>query len=632
MMFRLIVCRASIARVRAWSPTRNAQLQPLWRHHEPRTHISLSCPYSMCPYSTAGTDHTVMAAQTPTQRKEQKLTSPLDSYVEEHHLTLGDTIRNKLADATATNDVTRKIGLQFLLELVNDSGSGSGSASETIRNLDVEPSSSSNNRTVNNNDVSISISQNGEENMCPREAIQLIINETSVNMRDSLVISVTGAMFRFTKIISEEGETFSDQDMNFPGGDSEIKFISIGFGRKDCILPVHTGFVSLKDVQTAVVEIGIKELPAVDIAKVLATLNRCRINVLHNEPTEIQELVPTEPQNFMAGDQAGVPASKAQAIVIAGESGSGKSRFIMDQLYKEKFAILRYSFTKNDYKDKTPVSENLEYGRFIAMDSMEFYDMKKTETDLYKNIRSIAKIINKTRDTWAFEKATTILQELISSLHTEGEDDASNWLNQQLGGEKIKLDRLAIVFDECGNHMEFVYGMISSLRDHILPKFGNLASSVVLVLCGTGLDVVRVANDKMGTVGSDPNLSQLVLMKSTNLGALGMDLQQAIEAGSYSSILGSNARMLTMGIMPVLTSDIVCKHVSGEDLTTRQTAFGSFWLAMDFGVRVYINMNGLKDATPENLHGYLCKSFLYMLRWSRLSRRARTASKSKMHQ
>eukprot|EP00978_Attheya_sp_CCMP212_P049474 scaffold669299_cov134-Attheya_sp.AAC.1 len=64
----------------------------------------------------------------------------------------------------------------------------------------------------------------------------------------------------------------------------------------------------------------------------------------------------------MAGHQAGVPASRAQTIVVAGESGSGKSRFIMDQLYKEKFAILRYSLTENDFKnDKPPGSENIEY-------------------------------------------------------------------------------------------------------------------------------------------------------------------------------------------------------------------------------------------------------------------------------
>eukprot|EP00978_Attheya_sp_CCMP212_P037995 scaffold183998_cov69-Attheya_sp.AAC.1 len=93
MMFRLIVYTASIAR--AWSPNRNTQ--PSWRHHEPRTHIS-------CPYSTAGADHTVLAAQTQTQGKEQKLTSKLDSYVQKYGSTLGDTIRNKLEAATATND------------------------------------------------------------------------------------------------------------------------------------------------------------------------------------------------------------------------------------------------------------------------------------------------------------------------------------------------------------------------------------------------------------------------------------------------------------------------------------------------------------------------------------------------
>eukprot|EP00978_Attheya_sp_CCMP212_P038145 scaffold185980_cov47-Attheya_sp.AAC.1 len=147
----------------------------------------------------------------------------------------------------------------------------------------------------------------------------------------------------------------------------------------------------------------------------------------------------------MAGDQAGVPASRAQAIVIAGESGSGKSRFIMDQLHEEKFAILRYSLTENDFKnDKPSASENREYDAFIRMVSMEFYDLKNTETDLYKNIRSIAKIISKTRDNWAFDKATQILQDRISNLQTGDEEDASNWFNQTDSGEKIKLDRLAI--------------------------------------------------------------------------------------------------------------------------------------------------------------------------------------------
>eukprot|EP00978_Attheya_sp_CCMP212_P022458 scaffold67023_cov45-Attheya_sp.AAC.1 len=67
MMFRLIVCTASIARARAWSPTRNAQLQPLWRHHEPRTHRSLSCPYS-----TAGADHTVNKSANSIRRVPEK--------------------------------------------------------------------------------------------------------------------------------------------------------------------------------------------------------------------------------------------------------------------------------------------------------------------------------------------------------------------------------------------------------------------------------------------------------------------------------------------------------------------------------------------------------------------------------
>eukprot|EP00978_Attheya_sp_CCMP212_P043455 scaffold284371_cov67-Attheya_sp.AAC.1 len=85
--------------------------------------------------------------------------------------------------------------------------------------------------------------------MYPREAVQLIFEETPVNMRDSLFISVTG--LRNLQIIKEEGETFSDQDMNFPGGDSEIRCIYIAVGRKHYMLNVRTGVVPSKDVQTA---------------------------------------------------------------------------------------------------------------------------------------------------------------------------------------------------------------------------------------------------------------------------------------------------------------------------------------------------------------------------------------------
>eukprot|EP00978_Attheya_sp_CCMP212_P044330 scaffold306912_cov20-Attheya_sp.AAC.1 len=51
--------------------------------------------------------------------------------------------------------------------------------------------------------------------------------------------------------VKSVGETFANQDINFPGGDSEIDSIYIGVGRTHYALPVHTGVVSSKDVQTA---------------------------------------------------------------------------------------------------------------------------------------------------------------------------------------------------------------------------------------------------------------------------------------------------------------------------------------------------------------------------------------------
>lgn len=120
-------------------------------------------------------------------------------------------------------------------------------------------------------------------------------------------------------------------------------------------------------------------------------------------------------------------------------------------------------------------------------------------------------------------------------------DAGSRWYENGVGPP---IKNLGIVFGECGKSQEFVHhGMIASARAYL----GNikLASNVVLVLCGAGLESIHLGGHgltKTKYIGSDPRLSKLLIIEKNDLEKLqDIGLRNAIKECTYSSVLGTNA-------------------------------------------------------------------------------------------
>eukprot|EP00549_Striatella_unipunctata_P005187 CAMPEP_0118702834 /NCGR_PEP_ID=MMETSP0800-20121206/18144_1 /TAXON_ID=210618 ORGANISM="Striatella unipunctata, Strain CCMP2910" /NCGR_SAMPLE_ID=MMETSP0800 /ASSEMBLY_ACC=CAM_ASM_000638 /LENGTH=262 /DNA_ID=CAMNT_0006604145 /DNA_START=276 /DNA_END=1061 /DNA_ORIENTATION=- len=105
-------------------------------------------------------------------------------------------------------------------------------------------------------------------------------------------------------------------------------------------------------------------------------------------------------------------------------------------------------------------------------------------------------------------------------------------------------------------------------------------------------------------------------MRTTALDKLSDEnLRKSIEKGVFSRVLAGNVRMLTQGLIPALQNDLVVEYVEeGESKLRRRIAFASFRYAMDFCVRRYINLNGLKLKTAEERSKLLNRSFRFFMR------------------
>jgi hypothetical protein len=171
-----------------------------------------------------------------------------------------------------------------------------------------------------------------------------------------------------------------------------------------------------------------------------------------------------------------------------------------------------------------------------------------------------------------------------------------------------------VVFDECGKSRDFAHGLIASAREFL----GSIrAKTVVLILCGAGLEDIHIAeNGNKKCTGSDPTLSTVLIIRETNLELLPDKLlREAIKQGTYSRTLATNARMLTQGVIPVLTSSIVVKRIEDPTvLKQSQIEFGSFRYAMNYCSREYAHLNGLGGLEPPAKMDCMRRSFQFMER------------------
>jgi len=314
--------------------------------------------------------------------------------------------------------------------------------------------------------------------------------------------------------------------------------------------------------------------------------------------------------------------SKNTVWVVAGESGSGKTTYGM-QMFPGAH-VLRHSLIESNLIN-TPLrkeSSSDTLRTFLELVTTHlFNDGRYVNTDIYSAVRNVANSANKERNKWALDLAKTLLRSAANDFEC---DSVKNWYNRTLGGQDVTLEKLVLVFDECGRSPEFTVGIIAKARDLLTDlKLNGLAMELALVLCGTGLEAVKTGTTGNKYIGSDPALTTVTIMLNTNLDHLtdgvgvGVDERNAIKEGVFSRIAATNVRMLANGVLPVLRNELVTKHADdntwGEN-ASRLKAFCSFRFAMDFSVRAYVNLNGLAGKDTSARGELLDKAFHYMLK------------------
>mmetsp|Transcript_6974 Transcript_6974/g.7650 ORF Transcript_6974/g.7650 Transcript_6974/m.7650 type:complete len:718 (+) Transcript_6974:516-2669(+) len=312
--------------------------------------------------------------------------------------------------------------------------------------------------------------------------------------------------------------------------------------------------------------------------------------------------------------------NKATVWVVAGESGSGKSTYGMKMFAGSH--VLRHSLIQPNLETPPPQESSSPTLRtFLELVTADMFDKRGyVMTGIYSAVRDVAKLANTERNNWALKLAKNMLE---SAANDADDDDKHNsvrdWYDRsEWGGKDITLDKLVLVFDECGRSPEFTVGIIAKARDLLKDLHSKgLAKELALVLCGSGLEAVKTGTKGNKYIGSDQALTTVITMLDTNLMCLeNEDVRNAIIKGVYSRIAATNARMLANGVLPVLNSNIVNKYTDDNtwgDKASRLQAFCSFRYATDFSVRAYVHLNGLADE-KERRGKLLDKAFYYMLK------------------
>ena len=152
------------------------------------------------------------------------------------------------------------------------------------------------------------------------------------------------------------------------------------------------------------------------------------------------------------------------------------------------------------------------------------------------------------------------------------------------------------------------------------PTAAAVQKDVFIILAGTGLEAIRY----QGRVGTDPGLSRLARMGKPDLKKLHEEKKitdevlHAVENGTYSKVLMTNARMLFHGVIPLLELDYFKEDGAFEGDTKKQrlmdrlVAMASFLPYMDYGPRFYVNQNSV-GALGEERFKFLHQAFLYHL-------------------
>ena len=320
-----------------------------------------------------------------------------------------------------------------------------------------------------------------------------------------------------------------------------------------------------------------------------------------------------------------IHTDKSYAYVVTGESGSGKS--VHSCLQAERLGYLPvYCLIGKDgvaYPQKPtsdfPSLNGLLRKCIIACEKNE------GRTDIFNYLCSMKACLNPSRNAWARSMLHTALKDYVDG---SSEDSFSRWLDGWWS-EQVRPEKVAIIVDEATD-TDLAEGLVATVRESKALYEQRLArSDVMIIITGTGLEGMKCDN----RVGTSPCHSRVVQLMSPSVesvktkGALGTTTMEteaifsAIQKGSLSRIMMTNARMLFCSVLPILlhTFHRIDGLSEGDEeercrrLEDRLSRIASFGPIMDHGPRFYVNQNTVGSLTRKQRDMMLKHAFLYHL-------------------
>jgi len=326
---------------------------------------------------------------------------------------------------------------------------------------------------------------------------------------------------------------------------------------------------------------------------------------------------PIDPSDYFNTEN--IQIDKGYAVVVAGESGSGKSVFACKQSKESGFLPVYCLVKREQLEKKPPLNKYRDLNQFFQ-ELIDFCDgdegKDSTEREHLKGRLYEHKFkLNISRNTWA--------KGVLGELMTEFEEnlDVGAWVRGYWNVRSCPK-QVAIIVDEATD-IDLAEGLVATVRE-TMTKYRKLAQEpVLLVIAGVGLDAVKDNDSSFSMrVGTNPEYSRLVVMKSPCIEELQLNkaVLLALEKGIFARVLKTNARMLFRSVLHILQMSMHKTDAFSRERDTKRRRYedrlvqiGSFSPIMDHGPRYYVHWNSVRHLSTQERFRLLLQAFAYHL-------------------
>jgi hypothetical protein len=352
----------------------------------------------------------------------------------------------------------------------------------------------------------------------------------------------------------------------------------------------------------AMLKAGVQPLRVEDTTSNGLTLVKTTEDLVDFHPSDVSSYFATQ----------ALEPDKTFAVVVAGESGSGKSVFSCLQTQSKGYTTVYCVVTAKDLDGKPNEADFPLLNELLRLVADTFRESKCPDI-LYNEKQKL----NRSRNEWA----ERVLQSALKT--AAGTGVGLDWLQGDKGlfSREERPQHVAIILDEATD-IDLVEGLLAKIRT-ITISYQNLLAreNLLIVLTGTGLDTIR----ETGRVGTNPAHSRLVILKSPNIktlkaqGHISETVSEAMNSGIFSRVMQTNARMLFRAVLPILnmkfhtTDEPLAEEVKTDRLRARLEAIASFKDLMDLSARVYLQSNSVGQLSQADRVALVQRSFVYHL-------------------